>query len=313
MTVFSHIPVMLREVLAVLKPRAGACLVDGTFGAGGYSRALLEAADCTVWGIDRDPAVIENGEKLGQEFPGRFRILFGRFGNIAQTLAEAGVAQIDGFALDLGLSSMQVDDPSRGFSFREDGPLDMRMGSGDNSAAIAVNKLAERDLADILYRYGEERASRRIAKAIVKLRQHTPIERTAQLADLVREVVQKSHDGIDPATRTFQALRIYVNDELGELERGLSAAETLLAPGGRIVVVAFHSLEDRCVKEFLHTRSGLASRPSRHYPLRNLVSRAPTFSLVERGVIRPTREEIRINPRSRSARMRWAQRTEVAR
>ena len=311
MTITSHIPVMLDEVLAVLEPKAGACYVDGTFGAGGYSRAFLEAADCTVWGIDRDPNVIENGRRLSEEFSGRLTILSGCFGGIVSALAEVGIVQIDGFALDLGLSSMQIDDPARGFSFREDGPLDMRMGSGSDSAAVVVNKLAERELADIIYRYGEERASRRIARAIVNVRKQTPIERTSQLANLVRSVVNRSQDGIDPATRTFQALRIYVNDELGELERGLSAAETLLAPGGRIVVVSFHSLEDRCVKEFFQARSNLASRPSRHHPLAELVSQAPTFSLLKRGVIRPTIQEINTNPRARSARMRWAERTRV--
>ena len=312
MTATSHTPVMIDEVLSILEPRAGASYVDGTFGGGGYSRALLEAADCSVWGLDRDPTAIENGHCLAQEFPGRLMLFCGRFGNVLKALSKVGVSQLDGFALDLGLSSMQIEDPSRGFSFRQDGPLDMQMGSSNEYAASVVNRLAEQELADIIYKYGEERASRRIARAIVNLRKRTPIERTSQLADLVRSVVNKSRDGIDPATRTFQALRIYVNDELGELERGLSAAEALLAPGGRLVVVSFHSLEDRRVKEFFRARSGAVSRPSRHYPMQDLVSQAPTFRLLERSAIRPKREEIFFNPRARSARLRWAERMGVS-
>ena len=310
MTTASHIPVMLGGVLDALAPRSGAVYVDGTFGAGGYSRALLKAANCTVWGIDRDHWAVKNGERMAKDFPNRLTVLKGRYGDMVDLLTDVGVKQIDGLALDIGVSSMQIDDPVRGFSFREDGPLDMRMGNEGQTAADVVNEFAERELADIMYKYGEERASRRIARAIVEIRSNTAITRTAQLANLVRSVVTKSRDGIDPATRTFQALRIYVNDELAELDRGLQAAEKLLGPGGRLVVVSFHSLEDRRVKNFLQARSGSAARTSRHMPVDNLVAGAPTFQLINRRAVRPTPAETRANPRARSARLRWAVRTE---
>ena len=312
MTSTLHIPVMLDEVLEAMAPCSGAVYVDGTFGAGGYSRALLESADCTVWGIDRDPLAVKNGVRMAAEFPSRLTVLKGRYGDMADLLTDVGVAQIDGLALDIGVSSMQIDDPSRGFSFREDGPLDMRMGDDGQTAADVVNESAERELADIIYKYGEERASRRIAKAIVKLRARTAITRSAQLANLVRGVVAKSRDGIDPATRTFQALRIHVNDELAELDRGLEAAEALLGPFGRLAVVSFHSLEDRRVKTFLQARSGNAAQPSRHMPVETVVASAPTFQLIKRGAVKPRAAETRTNPRARSARLRWAVRTKVA-
>jgi len=311
MSAAPHIPVMVDEVVKALEPRPGATYVDGTFGAGGYSKALLAAADCTVWGIDRDPFAASAGERLAADYPGRLTVLNGCYGDMAELLAGVGVDQIDGLALDLGVSSMQIDDPARGFSFREDGPLDMRMGTSGATAADIVNELAERELADVIYQYGEERASRRIARAIVELRAKTPITRTAQLADIVRGVVARSKDGIDPATRTFQALRIYVNDELGELDRGLAAAETLLAPGGRLCVVAFHSLEDRRVKSFLQGRSGSQPLPSRHQPVADVVSDAPSFKLLKRGAVKPSTAEIAANPRARSARLRWAERTDA--
>ena len=305
----SHTPVMLHEVLESLAPRDGAIYVDATFGAGGYSEALLEAADCTVWGIDRDPAAQSPGSDLSRRFPGRLTVLNGRFGDMAGLLAEVGIDKIDGIALDLGVSSPQLDDPARGFRFRADGPLDMRMASSGMTAADAVNELAEKELAGIIYRYGEERASRKIAKAIVNLRQKTPITRTVQLADLIRRVVSRSKDGIDPATRTFQALRIYVNDELGELARGLLAAESLLGPGGRLAVVSFHSLEDRQIKEFLLQRSGLGPKPSRHLPEATGKAPDPTFRTLTRRVVKPSAGEIAANPRARSARLRAAERT----
>jgi 16S rRNA (cytosine1402-N4)-methyltransferase len=252
---------MLGEIVDALAPRDGATYVDATFGAGGYSEAILDAADCTVWGIDRDPDTQARSADLRQRFEGRLTVLNGPFGDMVRLLGEVGVEQIDGIALDLGVSSMQIDDPARGFSFRADGPLDMRMAQSGMTAAEVVNQLTEFELADIIYRYGEERLSRRVAKAIVETRAEAPITRTGQLAGLVRRVVKKSKDGIDPATRTFQALRIYVNDEMGELERGLSAAETLLRPGGRLCVVSFHSLEDRQVKEFLKSGSNAGPRP----------------------------------------------------
>lgn len=304
-----HTSVMLGEIVDALAPRDGATYVDATFGAGGYSEAILDAADCTVWGIDRDPDTQTRSVDLRHRFEGRLTVLNGPFGDMVRLLAEVGVEQIDGIALDLGVSSMQIDDAARGFSFRADGPLDMRMAQSGMTAAEAVNQLTEKELADIIYRYGEERLSRRIAKAIVESRAETPITRTGQLAGLVRRVVRKSKDGIDPATRTFQALRIYVNDEMGELERGLNAAETLLRPGGRLCVVSFHSLEDRQVKEFLKSGSNAGPRPSRHLPPQSAPETKATFRLLTKRVVKPSAEETAANPRARSARMRAAERT----
>ncbi len=313
MTRRPHIPVMVNEVVAALSPRDGAVYVDATFGAGGYSRALLEAADCTVWGIDRDPLAVALGRDLSKDYGGRLTVLSGRFGDMRELLAEVGVSAIDGVALDLGVSSMQIDDPARGFSFRADGPLDMRMSTDDAdtpTAADVVNRMAEQELADIIYAYGEERASRKIAKAIVELRAKAPIRRTEELAGLIRRVVRGSKDGIDPATRTFQALRIYVNEELMELEKALAAAEALLVPGGRIVVVSFHSLEDRRVKLFLQDRAGQGPRPSRHLPDAG-PTQVPTFTLAKRGALKPSSQECAANPRARSARLRAAERTDA--
>ncbi len=305
-----HTPVLLREVLQALEPRDGAIYVDGTFGAGGYTTAILEAADCRVFGIDRDPRALQAGEQLARRYPGRLRVLGGCYGDMVRLLGDIGVERVDGVALDIGVSSMQIDDPARGFSFRADGPLDMRMGEGAAaSAADVVNTMAEGDLADIIYAYGEERASRRIAAAIVRDRAERPFTTTAQLAGLIRRVVKKSKDGIDPATRTFQALRIHVNDELGELSRGLEAAERLLVPGGRLAVVSFHSLEDRKVKEFLLARSGQGPRPSRHLPESGGETPSPSFRLLKRGTVKPGAAEIETNPRARSARLRAAERT----
>lgn len=307
-----HTSVMVGEVLAALAPRDGGTYVDATFGAGGYARGLLEAARCTVVAIDRDPDAIARGDALAHRYPGRLTVLSGRFGEMVDLLANAGATRVDGVAFDLGVSSMQLDEPERGFSFRVDGPLDMRMERRGPSAADVVNRLAERELADIIYTLGEERASRRIAHAIVERRAKTPITRTGQLAELVRRVVAKSKDGIDPATRTFQALRIYINDEIGELKRGLQAAETLLAVGGRLAVVSFHSLEDRTVKEFLRERSGATARPSRHAPDRPVSKHRPTFRLLARGAVKPSAAEVASNPRARSARLRTAERTDAA-
>lgn len=303
-----HISVMAEEVVRGLQPRDGGAYVDGTFGAGGYSAALLKAANCTVWGIDRDPLAQTFGDALSQTYPGRITVLSGCYGDMEELLADVGISQIDGIALDIGVSSMQIDDPERGFSFRGDGPLDMRMGTSEQTAADVVNEYAEEEIANIIYQYGEERASRRIARAIVELRKSTPITRTGQLASLIRSVVAKSKDGIDPATRTFQALRIYVNDELGELERGLCAAERLLVPGGRLAVVSFHSLEDRQVKNFLRQRSGDAPRPSRHLPDTGKVP-DPTFKVTKKSGFKASAEEVARNPRARSARLRVAERT----
>ena len=305
----THAPVMLREVLDILAPRDGGVYVDGTFGAGGYSEGFLKAASCTVWGIDRDPAAAARGADLGRRYEGRLAVLSGCYGDMVRLLGDVDVDRVDGVALDLGVSSMQINDPARGFSFRADGPLDMRMGKDGMTAADVVNGLDEKELADIIYRYGEERVARRIARAIVDARSCTPMIRTAQLADLVRRVVPRSRDGIDPATRTFQALRIYVNDELGELQRGLSAAEVLLRPGGKLAVVSFHSLEDRMVKGFLRERGGAAPRPSRHQPAREEAASSSTFGLVRRRPVKPTAKEVAANPRARSARLRSAERT----
>jgi 16S rRNA (cytosine1402-N4)-methyltransferase len=304
-----HIPVMLGEVVAALAPRAGGVYVDGTFGAGGYARAILESADCQVWGIDRDAAAIARADSLMATFPDRLKVVEGRFGNMETLLNERGVDAADGVALDLGVSSPQIDDPARGFSFRADGPLDMRMGHDGATAADVVNTASETELANIAYHYGEERLSRRVARAIVAARSQAPITGTLQLADIIRSVVPRARDGIDPATRTFQALRIHVNDEIGELKRGLSAAERMLRPGGRLAVVAFHSLEDRVVKTFLKERSGAPSAPSRHSPAGPATATAPSFHLLTKKSQVPTATEAATNPRARSARLRAAERT----
>ncbi|MBM3538845.1 MAG: 16S rRNA (cytosine(1402)-N(4))-methyltransferase RsmH [Alphaproteobacteria bacterium] len=308
-----HIPVMLDEVLHALQPRDGALYVDGTFGAGGYTCALLNAAACKVYALDRDPQAIARGRDLVRRFAGRLELIEGRFGDMERLLTARGIAGVDGIVFDLGLSSPQIDEPARGFSFRADGPLDMRMGSaseGSASAADLVNRLPEAELAEVIFRYGEERQARRIARAIVAARAEAPIARTLELAAIVRRVVRKSPDGIDPATRTFQALRITVNDELGELQRGLAAAERLLNPGGWLAVVSFHSLEDREVKTFLRGRAGEADRGSRHRP-DTAARRTPSFRLAARKPLKPGDAEIRRNPRARSARLRAAQRTDA--
>lgn len=301
-----HVPVLLAEVLEVLHPRDGGIYLDGTFGLGGYSRALLLAADCNVVAFDRDPAAIAAGRSLQTEFGDRLQLVEDRFSEMGRHLP----LPVDGIALDLGVSSPQLDRPERGFSFRNDGPLDMRMGASGETAAEVVNSRSETELANLIWRYGEERRSRQIARALVARRSERPYSRTLDLAETVRAVVRASKDGIDPATRTFQALRIYVNDELGELERGLAAAERCLAPGGRLAVVSFHSLEDRIVKDFLRTRSSAAPRGSRHLPDAG-ASLAPTFELLSRQAIKPGAGEAAENPRARSARLRAAARTDA--
>jgi 16S rRNA (cytosine1402-N4)-methyltransferase len=305
-----HIPVLLDEVVSALAPRDGAIFVDGTFGAGGYSKALLAAAACRVVGIDRDPSAVAAGLELAKLYGGRLEVLKGRFGDMVALLAGLSIAQVDGVALDLGVSSMQIDQPGRGFSFQKDGPLDMRMESAGPTAADLVNGLPEAELADILWRFGEERYSRKLARAIVADRRAAPFTTTRQLAELVRRVVPAAKDGIDPATRTFQGLRIAVNDELGEVERGLQAAEKLLRPGGRLAVVSFHSLEDRLVKDFLKGGSGLAARPSRHLP--SAPPPPPRFRLISKKPITAGPNELAANPRARSAKLRVAERLEEA-
>jgi len=302
-----HVPVLLAEMLTALAVRPDGVYLDGTFGAGGYSRAILAAGARRVVGLDRDPAAVARGRALATEEPA-FTMLEGCFGEMAALLARLGVERLDGIVLDLGLSSAQLDDPGRGFSFAADGPLDMRMSGHGTSAAELLEEADEATLADIIFRHGEERAARRIARAIVERRRHGPLRRTRELAALVSATIGRQSGRIDPATRTFQALRIHLNDELGELERALGAAEDLLAPGGRLVVVAFHSLEDRLVKRFLAARSGALARPSRHQPLPASAPAVPGFRLLTRQPVRPGAAETLANPRARSARLRAAER-----
>ncbi len=289
-----------------MAPRDDAVYVDGTFGAGGYSAALLMAARCRVLGIDRDPEAVRRGAALAARHGGRLTLIEGRFGDIERLVDAAAPGPIAGVALDLGVSSLQLDSPERGFSFRHDGPLDMRMGGAGRNAADLVAGLSEDDLATLIRALGEERFARRVARAIVAARRRAPISRTGELAEIVRAAVPSREPGLDPATRTFQALRIAVNDELAELDRGLAGAERVLMPGGRLAVVAFHSLEDARVKSFLRQRSGGAGG-SRHAP--PAPAAAPSFRLLSRRTIRPEAAEIAHNPRARSARLRAAERT----
>ncbi|UNC14770.1 16S rRNA (cytosine(1402)-N(4))-methyltransferase RsmH [Acidiphilium multivorum] len=305
----SHVPVLREEAVAMLAPRADGVYLDGTFGGGGYSASMLEAASCTVWAIDRDPAAIARGAALAARYPDRLHLIEGRFGDLLALLRDRGVTALNGAVFDFGVSSYQLDDPSRGFSFRTDGPLDMRMGAAGPTAADIVNGYAEAELADILFHFGEERASRRIAAAIVRRRAAQPFETTADLAAVIRTVVRPDRSGIDPATRSFQALRIEVNQELAEIERALEAAASLLAPGGRLVAVSFHSLEDRIVKRFMNAATGHVAAPSRHDPS-GLARQAaaPRFRALTRGVVTPGEAETAANPRARSARLRGIER-----
>ena len=309
-----HAPVMLREVVDAIAPQAGETIIDATFGWGGYTRGFLEAAPCVVYGIDRDPTAAARAVVVGAEFPGRFTFVDGRFGDMIELMDGAGVTAVQGVAFDVGVSSMQLDDPERGFSFQKDGPLDMRMAGRESDAPDAaelVNNEDEAEIARIIWLYGEERNSRRIARAIVAARKTKPITRTLELAEIVARVSggvlpHKMH----PATRTFQALRIHVNDELGQLEMGLRAAERLLAPHGRLAVVSFHSLEDRAVKEFVRARAGRTPSPSRHAPPRTIEREATLRDLTRRPVL-PTESEVAANPRARSARLRVAEKLGV--
>jgi 16S rRNA (cytosine1402-N4)-methyltransferase len=301
-----HIPVLAEEVVACLAVAPGETHVDGTLGAGGYTKAILDKGAARVFAFDRDPEAIQYGEALAAACGGRLTLVPERFSRMRQALAAAGVDRVDGVTLDVGVSSMQLDRAERGFSFQADGPLDMRMGKDGPSAADFVNRADESEIADVLFHYGEEPKARRVARAIVAAR---PIARTGELAEVVRKALGH-HKGMkkDPATRTFQAIRIFVNEELQELEGGLDAAEQVLAPGGRLAVVTFHSLEDRIVKRFLKARSGALPAASRHLPARATAGPAPTFEAVMKPV-RAGAAETDANPRARSATLRAARRT----
>ena len=305
----THVPVMASEVIQALAPVDGGIYIDGTFGAGGYSKAILSDANCRVIGFDRDPDAVAAGVKVAAQHKGRLELILGRFSKMTELATNVGAERVQGVALDLGVSSMQLDHQKRGFSFSSDGPLDMRMSKSGESAADVVNSRSKDELANIIYQFGEERRSRAVARAIVSAREKAPIARTSELASIVTKAVGGSGK-IHPATRTFQALRIYVNSEIEELRLGLIAAERLLAPKGRLAVVSFHSLEDREVKNFLVARSSLQPQGSRHRP--PIVDERPkTFQLTRRNVIKPSEAEIAANPRARSARLRVAQRTKV--
>ncbi len=306
----SHVPVMLDEVLRALGPKDNAIYVDGTFGAGGYSRAILEAASCRVVALDRDPAAVAGGQALVDKFVDRLKLVEGRFGIMSEHLASLGLVKVQGVVLDVGVSSMQLDEAARGFSFMREGPLDMRMSQVGQSAADVVNTYSPEMLAKVIFLFGEEPRSRAIAKAIVGQRLVLPIVTTIDLVKAVEKATgpQRAKDRTHPATRTFQALRIYVNAELEELVDALHEAEKILKVGGRLVVVSFHSLEDRIVKRFLAMRSGRTPEVSRHMP--GIIQQGqPSFELLFKGHLDPTKEEADGNPRARSAKLRAASRT----
>jgi 16S rRNA (cytosine1402-N4)-methyltransferase len=301
-----HIPVLVRPAVEHLGVRERGVYVDATFGAGGYARAILAAANAKVVAIDRDASAIARGAGLLQEASGRLVLVQDRFSNLAEVVQRCGHSQVDGVVCDLGVSSMQLDEAERGFSFRHDGPLDMRMGNAGPTAADLIAAASERDLAFIIKSLGEEHHARAVARAIVAARAQAPIRTTLRLAAVIERVVRARPGSIHPATRTFQALRIFLNEELDELAAALAAAEAVLAPGGRLVVVSFHSLEDRIVKTFLVER-GRPSGASRHRP--QLTGPAPTFRLLTGRPVTPEAAEIAANPRARSAKLRAAERT----
>jgi 16S rRNA (cytosine1402-N4)-methyltransferase len=299
-----HVPVLLAEAMEALDPRAGGLYVDGTFGAGGYSCALLDRG-ARVIALDRDPSVIRAGEKLKASSGGRLELVEARFGELDEAVKRLGVDAVDGIVLDIGVSSMQLDEAARGFSLRFDAPLDMRMGGSGRSAADILRDEDEETIADILFHFGEERASRRIARAIVADRETKPYTSTLELAGMIARVAPARRGELThPATRAFQALRIAVNDELGELVHGLSAAELLLKSGGRLVVVTFHSLEDRIVKQFFASRSGRGRAASRRLP-GEPAEAEPTFEVPRGQPIEASEAETGANPRSRSAKLRF--------
>ena len=309
-----HIPVLLSEVLESLSPQPGDLIIDGTFGAGGYTSAILDAAACNVIAFDRDPRAIRDVAGVIERYGDRLTLIEAPFSDMEDVVRErfggnaGGTA--DGIVLDIGVSSMQLDEADRGFSFQHDGPLDMRMSAQGMSAADFLNEADEEDIANVIYQLGDEKRSRAIARAIVKVRAQQPYTRTLELADTVLRVFHgRKVDGKHPATRTFQALRIHINDELGELARGLAAAERLLKPGGRLVVVSFHSLEDRIVKKFFISRTGNEPGVSRHLPVQSVKLDAPSFRFLNSRPLTPSKGELDLNPRARSARLRWAIRT----
>ncbi|MGD9502418.1 MAG: 16S rRNA (cytosine(1402)-N(4))-methyltransferase RsmH [Methyloceanibacter sp.] len=305
-----HIPVMLSEVVAALDPKDGVSVVVGSFGAGGYCVAFLARADCKIIAIDRDPEAFRLSGALADKYPGRLIAVLGRYSEMEAIAASEGFAAVDGVVLDLGVSSMQLDQAERGFSFMKDGPLDMRMGAGGRTASDIVNTLSQEELAEIIGKLGEERKARAIAKAIVARRAERPITTTGELADLVAKVLGRKRDETKhPATRTFQGLRLFLNEELTELANGLAAAERLLKAGGRLAIVTFHSLEDRIAKRFLAGRSAPPPRGSRHLPEAAGEFFAPSFQLINRRPVEPGKGEIVRNPRARSARLRAALRT----
>ena len=301
-----HYPVMLPEVLSALNPQAGETYVDGTFGNGGYSDALLKAAKCDVIGLDRDPNVAPRAKEFGINYPGRFRLIETPFSK----MDDVGIAPVDAVILDIGVSSMQLDQAERGFSFMRAGPLDMRMGADGPTAADAIKSLSHSDLIRVFQVYGEERRARRAADFITRARDEGDITTTDVLADLIEKALGRTGKN-HPATRVFQALRIYINDELGELYRGLCAAEKTLKPGGRLIVVTFHSLEDRIVKSFLRRRSGEVTGGSRYAPEVKHDGPVASFAQGKRSVIKPSKSEIDENPRSRSAKLRFAIRADA--
>jgi 16S rRNA (cytosine1402-N4)-methyltransferase len=303
-----HIPVLGAEAVAMLNPRDGGIYVDATFGAGGYSRSILDAADTRVIGIDRDRTAIAGGFDLVDRSNGRLTLVEDRFSNLAEVCVSQGARAVDGVVMDVGVSSMQVDQAGRGFSFRLDGPLDMRMGHDGPTAADVIATASETDLANIIYIFGEERHSRAVARAIVAARKDAPITTTRALAEIVAKVVWAKPGEIHPATRTFQALRIFVNEELDELHLALSAAERVLKPGGRLVVVSFHSLEDRMVKNFLGER-GKTGGGSRHLP--EVAQVTPSFRILTKRPVTAGDDEVRANPRARSAKLRAAERSDA--
>jgi 16S rRNA (cytosine1402-N4)-methyltransferase len=306
----AHVPVLLAEVLAALQPKDGDAIADLTFGAGGYSSAILAAADCRVYAFDRDPDAVANGQSMVAASHGKLTLIEASFSDFAEELRARDVEALDGVVMDIGVSSMQLDQAERGFSFMKDGPLDMRMGQAGLSAADVVGKFSAERLADIIYVFGDEPKSRAIGRAIVKARTEAPIETTRQLVAAIERATgpHRPHLRTHPATKTFQALRIFVNDELGQLVDALVAAEYMLKPGGRLVIVTFHSLEDRIAKQFLAERGGNLPSASRYAP-GPLAERPPSFAVQFKGHVAASEAEVSLNPRSRSAKLRAAVRS----